>query len=307
MRVLGGTMNSVTEMRNPESKGIDERPIIEILEIINNEDAKIANVIQAEIPKIEQVVNKIIYALNNNGNLYLVGAGTSGRLCVLEAAEIPPTFGLPRERIQAFIAGGKKACFRSFETAEDDASKGALLIENYKIKESDIVLGVTASGTTPFVLGAIEKAKQYGAKTIGLSCNKKCLLSEIADITIEIATGPEVVAGSTRMKAGTAQKMVLNMITTTAMIKLGLVYDGYMVGVQAINDKLRVRSKRIITDLTQVSMEEAEKVLKISDWDVRIALILILTNLNKKEALLKLKNQTLREILTDTIRELYGR
>lgn len=300
-------MNSVTEMRNPKSKGIDERSIIEILEIINNEDAKIANSIQAELPKIEQAVNQIIYALNNNGTIYLVGAGTSGRLCVLEAAEIPPTFGIPRERIQAFIAGGKRACFRSFETAEDDASKGALIIENYKIKESDIVLGVTASGTTPFVLGAIEKAKQYGAKTIGLSCNKKSLLSETADISIEIATGPEVVAGSTRMKAGTAQKMVLNMITTTAMIKLGLVYDGYMVGVQATNDKLRERSKRIITDITQVSMEEAEKALKISDWDVRIALILILTNFNKQEAHVKLKNHTLREILTDTIRESYGR
>jgi len=133
MRVLGGTMNSVTELRNPESKGIDERSIIEILEIINNEDVKIAKIIQAELPKIERVVNQIIYALINNGTIYLVGAGTSGRLCVLEAAEIPPTFGLPHGRIQAFIAGGKKACFRSFETAEDDASKGALIIENYKI------------------------------------------------------------------------------------------------------------------------------------------------------------------------------
>ena len=307
MRVLGGTMNSVTEMRNPESKGIDDKSILEILEIINKEDSKITNSINAELPKIEQVVDQIIYALNNNGTIYLVGAGTSGRLCVLEAAEIPPTFGLPRERIQAFIAGGKKACFRSFETAEDDDSKGAKIIEKYKIKKPDIVLGVTASGTTPFVLGAIGKAKQLGAKTVGLTCNKKSLLSEIADTTIEITTGPEVVAGSTRMKAGTAQKMVLNMITTTAMIKLGLVYDGYMVGVQAINDKLKERSKRIITDITQVSMEEAEKVLKISDWDVRIALILILTNLNKQEAQVKLTNHTLREIITDTIRESYGR
>ena len=210
-------MSKGTEQRNIASKGIDERPTREILEIINREDEKISRAIYAQLSQIESAVGDIVATIKRGGSVYLVGAGSSGRLCVLEASEIPPTFGLSPDRIAAVIAGGVKAIYTSVEGAEDDSLNGVVEMEKLGLKESDLFIGVAASGSTPFVLGAVVKAKQLGVPTIGFSCNKGTPLSQLVDTAIEVVVGPEVVAGSTRMKAGTAQKMVLNMMTTTGL------------------------------------------------------------------------------------------
>jgi len=291
-------MSKITEQRNPASKGIDEKSIQGILETINVEDAKITDAIKAQLPQIEEAVDKIITSLSSGGNIFLVGAGTSGRLCVLEASEIPPTFGLSPDRIKAIIAGGVEALYTSVEAAEDNRAKAALEIEKNRVTSSDLVIGVTASGSTPFVLEAIRRAKELGAQTVGLSCNQDALLSKLVDTPIEVVVGPEIVTGSTRMKAGTAQKMVLNMMTTTAMIKRGLVYDGYMVGVQATNRKLKERSKKIVAAITGASLDEAEKALEVTNWDARVAILVVLTHNSPEEADIELKTRTMRQILS---------
>jgi len=290
-------MSRVTEFRNPASKGIDEKSIREILEIINAEDARIAEVIHDQLPSIEKAVEEIAATIKSGGCVYLAGAGSSGRLCVLEASEIPPTFGLPPERIKALIAGGMPAIVGSVEAAEDNQVKGGMDIEELGMNASDLVIGVAASGSTPYVLGVIEKAKEFGAFTVGVSCNSGTPLSRLADIAVEVVVGPEVVSGSTRMKAGTSQKMVLNMMTTTAMIRLGLVYDGWMVGVQASNSKLKERSRRIVAEITGTSEVESGEALQAAGWDVRVAVILLLTCLNPAEAGEALKTRSLRQII----------
>jgi len=290
-------MSRVTEKRNIASKGIDERPIREILDIINKEDEKITQAIRSQLPQIEVAVEEIVTAIKTGGNVYLVGAGTSGRLCVLEASEIPPTFGLPQDKIAAVIAGGVKAIYTSVEAAEDDSLNGVQEMEKLGVKEKDVVIGVSASGSTPFVLGSIGKARQLGVPTVGLSCNNGTPLSQLVDTAIEVVVGPEVVAGSTRMKAGTAQKMVLNMMTTTAMIRLGYVYDGFMVGVQSTNIKLKERSKRIVTKITGVPLKEAERALVAAEWDVRVAILLTMSDMSPEEATRELGTRTLRQLL----------
>ena len=290
-------MSRVTEKRNIASKGIDERPIREILEIINKEDQKISQAIHSQLSQIEVAVEGIVKAIKAGGSVYLVGAGSSGRLCVLEASEIPPTFGLPPEKISAVIAGGVKAIYTSVEAAEDDSLNGVQEMEKLGLKEKDIVIGVAASGSTPFVLGSIVKARQLGVTTVGLSCNNGTPLSQLVDTAIEVVVGPEVVAGSTRMKAGTAQKMVLNMMTTTAMIRLGYVYDGYMVGVQSTNNKLRERSKGIVADITGGPVKEAERALEAAEWDVRVAILLTMTDMSPEKAVRELGPRTLRQLL----------
>jgi N-acetylmuramic acid 6-phosphate etherase len=290
-------MSRVTEKRNIASKGIDERPIREILEIINKEDQKISQAIHSQLSQIEAAVEGIVKAIKAGGSVYLVGAGSSGRLCVLEASEISPTFGLPPEKISAVIAGGVKAIYTSVEAAEDDSLNGVQEMEKLGLKEKDIVIGVAASGSTPFVLGSIVKARQLGVTTVGLSCNNGTPLSQLVDTAIEVVVGPEVVAGSTRMKAGTAQKMVLNMMTTTAMIRLGYVYDGYMVGVQSTNIKLRERSKGIVADITGAPVMEAERALEAAEWDVRVAILLTMTDMSPEKATRELGPRTLRQLL----------
>ena len=290
-------MSRVTEKRNIASKGIDERPIREILDIINKEDQKITQAIHSQLSQIEVAVEEIVTAIKAGGSVYLVGAGSSGRLCVLEASEIPPTFGLPPDKISAVIAGGVKAIYSSVEAAEDDSLNGVLEMEKLGLKKNDTVIGVAASGSTPFVLGSIEKAQQLGVSTIGLSCNNGTPLSHLVDTANEGVVGPEVVAGSTRMKAGTAQKMVLNMMTTTAMIRLGYVYDGFMVGVQSTNIKLKERSKRIVAEITGAPLKEAESSLEAAKWDVRVAILLTLTDMSPEEAVKELGTHTLRQLL----------
>lgn len=290
-------MTKITEERNPVSIGIEVKPICEILRIFNDQDKKIPLTIEAEIPHIEKATELVYSTLRKGGNLFLVGAGTSGRLCVLEASEIPPTFGLPSERIRGVIAGGDKAIRFSVETAEDDRLKAGEELLGLGLCQDDMVIGVTASGSTPFVLGAVEKAREIGAKTAGVSCNRDTLLSGLVDVGIEVVVGAELVAGSTRMRAGTAQKMVLNMMTTAALMKLGLVYDGYMVGVQASNSKLKKRSKRMVSEITGASLETASRVLEASSWDVRVAIVHILTGLSVDEAKRRLSEQGIREII----------
>jgi N-acetylmuramic acid 6-phosphate etherase len=291
--------NRVTEKRNPASIGIDQKTVPEILEIINNEDSRITEAISRELEPIEKAVKLIIKTLKRGGTVYFVGSGTSGRIGVLEAAELQPTFGVSPDRFQAIIAGGKRAVFKAIEVAEDSEIEGCKIIQAAEVGPEDLLIGITASGSTPFVIGAIMQGVEMGASTISISCNPDALLSRYVMVPIEVVTGPEVVAGSTRMKAGTAQKMVLNMITTTAMIKLGLVYEGYMVGVQAWNNKLITRSIRIINEVTGIPEDKARKLLEDSNWDVRVALLSAIIKLDPEEAKKKLeKSGTIRGVLT---------
>ena len=290
-------MTKVTEERNPASIGIDVKPIADILRLINALDKKIPEAIEAEIPRITKAAELVYSTLKQGGNIFLVGAGTSGRLCVLEASEIPPTFGLASERIRGVIAGGEKAIRVSVEAAEDDRVKAGEELLGLGLSQKDMVVGVTASGSTPFVLGAVEKAREIGAKSAGVSCNRDTVLSGLVDVGIEVVVGAEIVAGSTRMRAGTAQKMVLNMMTTAAIMKLGLVYDGYMVGVQASNSKLKERSTRMVSEITGASLETVSHALEASSWDVRVALVHILTGLSIDESKKRLGEQSVREII----------
>ena len=291
-------MSRVSERLNPRSRGIDAKTIAEVLEIINGEDSRVAGAVASQLNEVERAVQLTVSTLRGGGRVFLVGTGTSGRLCVLEAAEIPPTYGLPSEKIQAVIAGGHEAVFRSVEAAEDKAEDAEEDLARLGLGEVDLVVGVSASGFTPYVLGAVEYARSLGAQTVGVTNNEDTPLSGLADVAIEAVVGPEVVTGSTRMKAGTAQKMVLNMITTASMVKLGLVHDGYMVGVQASNRKLVDRSIGMLTEITGVDRAEAENHLIATEGDVRVAILLASIGMTPDEAKAALDGWvSLREIL----------
>lgn len=291
-------MSRVSERLNPRSRGIDAKTIAEVLEIINGEDSRVAGAVASQLAEVKRAVELTVLTLRGGGRVFLVGAGTSGRLCVLEAAEIPPTYGLPSEKIQAVIAGGREAVFRSVEAAEDEAEDAEEDLARLGLGGADLVVGVSASGFTPYVLGAVEYARSLGAQTVGVTNNEDTPLSGLVDVAIEAVVGPEVVAGSTRMKAGTSQKMVLNMMTTAAMVKLGLVHDGYMVGVQASNRKLVDRSIGMLTEITGVDRAEAENHLIAAEGDVRVAILLASTDMTPDEARLSLDGWvSLREIL----------
>ena len=291
-------MSRVSERLNPRSRGIDAKTIAEVLEIINGEDSRVAGAVASQLAEVERAVELTVSTLRGGGRVFLVGAGTSGRLCVLEAAEIPPTYGLPSENFQAVISGGHEAVFRSVEAAEDEAEDAEEDLARLGLGGADLVVGVSASGFTPYVLGAVEYARSLGAHTVGVTNNEDTPLSGLVDVAIEAVVGPEVVAGSTRMKAGTSQKMVLNMMTTAAMVKLGLVHDGYMVGVQASNRKLVDRSIGMLTEITGVDGTEAENHLIAAEGDVRVAILLASTDMTPDEARLALDGWvSLREIL----------
>jgi N-acetylmuramic acid 6-phosphate etherase len=291
-------MSRVSERVNPRSRGIDAKTTTEVLEIINGEDSRVAGAVTSRLAETERAVELMVSTLRGGGRVFLVGAGTSGRLCVLEAAEIPPTYGLSSEKVQAVIAGGDEAVFRSVEAAEDKEEDAERELASLGLGEADLVVGVTASGSTPYVLGAMKYAGRLGAHTVGVANNEDTPLSGLVDVAIEVVVGPEVVAGSTRMKAGTAQKMVLNMMTTASMVKLGLVHDGYMVGVQASNRKLVDRSIGMITEITGVDRAEAENWLNAAEGDVRVAILLAMTDMTPDEARASLEGWvSLREIL----------
>lgn len=294
-------MVRITEERNPNSLGIDEKPVEEILRIINAEDRKVPKAIDAELPIIADAVEAIAATISNRGRVFFAGAGSSGRIGVAEAAEIPPTFGLSPESVQGVMAGGADAYSGSVEVSEDDEPAGARMLMERGIGRDDILVALSASGRTPYALGALRKAREVGVMTVSLTCNPEAPMNSLADIPIVINVGPEVVAGSTRMKAGTAQKLVLNMLTTAAMIRLGRVYDGLMIGVQPTNEKLRERATRIIETIAEVSSEVAARALDEAQGDVRVAIVIAKTGESPEESkrILESAGGSLRRALGD--------
>lgn len=240
---------------------LDKMSVLELLEGINNEDQKIATAIKKEIPKIEQLVSEIVSRMQRGGRIFYLGAGTSGRLGVLDASEIPPTFGMPKSLVVGLIAGGDTALRNPVEAAEDDFNKGWEELQSFSINENDTVIGIAASGTTPYVVGALKKAKEHTILTASIACNPDSPMAFEADIAIEPLVGPEFVTGSTRMKSGTAQKMILNMITTSTMIRLGRVKGNRMVNMQLTNQKLVDRGTRMIMRELQLEYEQAKRIL----------------------------------------------
>jgi N-acetylmuramic acid 6-phosphate etherase len=274
----------ITESRNPATREIDAKSTIEILQLINNEDHKIAGIVASEIPHIAAAVELLVAAFKNGGKLFYIGAGTSGRLGVLDASECPPTFGVDPEMIQGIIAGGYKALVRSQEGVEDVFEQGAQDLLDHGFSATDVVCGIAASRRTPYVIGALIKAREIGGKTIYLVCNPRSEITIPVDVAICPVVGPEVVMGSTRMKAGTATKLVLNMLTTAAMIRLGKVYENMLVDLQMTSKKLEERSKRTVMQVTGLSYEEASRVLEQAGGHVKTALVMILANVNAEEA-----------------------
>lgn len=262
----------LTEQPNPASRHIDTLPTQEILRIINDEDRKVADAVARELPAIAQAVDTIVAAFERGGRLFYIGAGTSGRLGVLDAAECPPTFNVPPEMVQGIIAGGEGALARATEATEDDPATGASDLAARNFSANDVLIGIAASGRTPYVLGAVNEAMRLGAATIGISCTPDSELSRMVTIAITPLTGPEVLAGSTRMKAGTATKLVLNMLTTASFIRLGYVYGNLMVNVQPANSKLRDRAHRIIAQAANVSPRRAATLLDEAGGSVRAAI-----------------------------------
>src|SRR5579883_302694 len=274
-----------TEQRNPRSYTMDELSTTEVLTLINEEDAKVAEAVKAEIPHIATVVDELVTKFKNGGRLFYVGAGTSGRMGVVDAAECPPTFGTKPAMIQALIAGGKEAVFKAQEGAEDKPEEGAKAISLCAVSKKDMVIGIAASKRTPFVLGALERAYQAGAYTVLLTTNPRESVShEYLHESICPVVGPEVLMGSTRMKSAVAQKMVLTMITTTAMIRLGKVYENMMVDLQLTNKKLEERAKRIIMIATSCDYRRAEEPLHESGGHVKTAIVMERAHCDKRAA-----------------------
>ncbi len=290
---------SATEQRNPRTRGIDLLSTAGIVRAIHREDATIARAITRQISVIARTADVMVQAILSGGRVFYVGAGTSGRLATLDAAELPPTYGIPARSVQAVIAGGKRALTHATEGAEDSAKQGARDLAARHVGDRDVAIGIAASGKTPYVLGALEKANRSGAATIGITANRDSPIARAAKIVIALETGPEAITGSTRMKAGTAQKLVLNMLSTTAMVRLGRVYDNWMVGVALTNQKLRRRGLRILEEAAEVSVSRAAQALRQSGHDLRVALITLKTGMSAKEARERLRQTKgdLREAL----------
>jgi N-acetylmuramic acid 6-phosphate etherase len=273
-----------TEERNPRSVGIDEKSSEEILRIINAEDRTVPEAVAEAIPEIAEGVEAIVETVRTGGSVFFLGAGTSGRLGLLEASEAPPTFGVSPDLFRAFVSGGTGGVFGSVEASEDDDSSGGRALVDHDFAVKDLLVAISASGRTPFALGAMREARSLGARIVAITNNRGSEMGELADVSIVVDTGPEVVSGSTRMKAGTAQKLVLNMLTTAAMTRLGMVHDGYMIGVQASNVKLRGRAARIIGEIAGVSPEEAMEALEEANFDLKVAVVMIKFDIDRKEA-----------------------
>ncbi|PYR96729.1 MAG: N-acetylmuramic acid 6-phosphate etherase [Acidobacteria bacterium] len=274
----------ITERRNPRSVDIDLLPTERILKIINAEDALVANVVAAAIPQIAKTVEMAAESIRSEGRVIYVGAGTSGRLAAVDAAEIPSTFSTPPEWVQAVIAGGAKAFTVALEGTEDDRKSAAADLKPKKLTKDDLVIGVAASGNTPYTLASLEFAKSKGAKTVAVVCVENSPMSKTADLTILTLVGPEVVTGSTRMKAGTAQKLVLNMISTATMIRLGMTYSNWMINVCMTNNKLRERGMHILQEILGVQPDEAARLTKSSGSNLKVAVIMGAIGCTREEA-----------------------
>lgn len=278
-----------TERRNANTLELDTMSLSEQLTAMNAEDKKVAAVIGEILPEIEAVIKKVIESFNKGGRLFYMGAGTSGRLGVLDAAECVPTFGVSAEMVVGIIAGGESAMTNAIEGAEDDQALGSTDLEAHQLTEKDTVIGIAASGRTPYVIGALDYARKIGANTAALSCNTNAEISRHADYKIEADCGPEFLTGSTRLKSGTAQKLILNMISTLAMVGIGKVYNNLMVDLKPTNEKLIERSKRIIMQATDCDYETASDTFEKSEQQVKTAIVMILTNSSKEEAVKKLE------------------
>ncbi|MBC2240815.1 N-acetylmuramic acid 6-phosphate etherase [Listeria booriae] len=280
--------NLSTEKRNEKTASLDTLSVKEALHIMNDEDAKVTGAIATNLASIETVINGVIASFKKGGRLVYVGAGTSGRLGVLDAAECVPTFGVPATMVVGLIAGGEKAFLQAIEGAEDSVILGKEDLEGIALTADDYVLGIAASGRTPYVIGALDYAKEVGAKTGALSCNTNAAISAHADTAIEVDCGPEILTGSTRLKAGTAQKLVLNMISTVSMIGIGKVYKNLMVDVMPTNEKLVERSKRIIMEATECDYDTAANYYELANQHVKTAIVMILTKTDLATATEKL-------------------
>ena len=274
----------VTESRNEASTHIDQLSTIEMLQVINNEDKKVPLAVEKTLPQIAELVDKVAAAFQQGGRLIYSGAGTSGRLGILEASECPPTYGTPHEQVIGLIAGGHQAIFRAVENAEDKPELGEQDLKNIDFNQKDILVGIAASGRTPYVLGAMKYARSLGATVASISCNPDSPVSQAADIAITPIVGAEIVTGSSRMKAGTAQKLILNMITTGAMIRIGKVFGNLMVDVEATNAKLIERQTKIVMEATECDRQSAESALQQCDRHCKTAILMILSGLNADEA-----------------------
>ncbi len=260
-----------TEMRNPDTHGIDKMSTLEMLEIINNENAKVTGAIESALPQISAVCDAVAAAIKSGGRIYYIGSGTSGRLAVCDAAECPPTFGVPYDLFNGIIAGGEKCMFKAAENAEDNPEAGVEDLKSRNFCNKDILIGISASGSAAYVISAVNYAKSVGAKAFSITNNPNSELGKFADIDICADTGPEVITGSTRMKAGTAQKVILNMISTASMIKCGCVYENLMINLKPTNKKLRRRMIGIVTDILGCTPEKAEMLLDENGWNIRSA------------------------------------
>lgn len=282
MKNIRKTGHLLTEKINPRTANIDELNTTEIVELINNEDLILSKAVSDQTENIVRAVELVFNTLNNDGRIFFVGAGTSGRLGVLEAAECPPTFGTDPEMIQAIIAGGKDAVWNSIEGAEDSVIDSITELDKRSFNEKDTVVGIAASSTTPFVFSALEYANKIGASSVFITCNR--VKNSLPDVLIELFVGPEVIVGSTRLKSATATKMVLNILTTASMVKLGKTYGNLMVDVQPKSSKLKDRALRIVGTVCEIQMDEAFKLLTEANWNVKIAIVMNKKNLNYSEA-----------------------
>src|SRR5499427_2066125 len=302
-----------TEKINPATLAIDKMPVADIIDVIVNEDRKVVGAVHKEKEKIAHGVEIITQALRRGGRVIFVGAGTSGRLGVVEASEMPPTFGTPPRLVQAIMAGGQSAVFQAKEGVEDNYEEGGRSIGRLRLSSRDVVIGVSASGITPFVRGALTRGRKAGAKIIFVTCWPGSELGTFVDLLIAPAVGPEIIAGSTRLKAGTATKMVLNMLTTISMIKWGKTYGNLMVDVQTGSEKLKDRAKRILTAVTGLDPDAAEALLKRAKWNVKAAIVMEKAGLTFPQALKRLRkaDNSVREAIGEDIeprlRELLGR
>ncbi len=273
-----------TEQRHPESTSIDSESAVEIVELMNREDVQVCEAVRKVKDSIARTIDQVTLCLRNHGRLIYLGAGTSGRLGVLDASECPPTFSTPPEWVVGIIAGGDRALRTAVEGAEDDRNGATDALKQMNCGPQDVVVGIASSGRTPYVLGGLEMARECGATTVGITCNAASPLEAHADWVIAPVVGPEIVSGSTRLKAGTATKMILNMITTGAMIRLGKTYGNLMVDLTATNEKLRQRSRMLVKTLTQQTEEEVERVLSLCDGEVKTAVVAIQSQLSPDEA-----------------------
>jgi N-acetylmuramic acid 6-phosphate etherase len=283
------TDHRLTERRNPASKHLDRMSAEAIVRLMNREDRKVAIAVGRELPAIARAVDAIVSGIQKGGRLIYVGAGSSGRMAVLDAAECPPTFGVSPKRMLALIAGGRHAVTGAVEGAEDSVRNAERDLRTRKLTRDDVVVGIAASGTTPYVLGALQFARKRGATTVAITANRRAPVARLAKIVIAPEVGPEVVTGSTRLKAGTSQKMVLNMLSTASMARLGHVYENLMIDAEMTNEKLAERAARILADASGKNLSAAEHALRATGHNLRVALVMLKRGIDAREAKTRLK------------------